>query len=145
MSSAIKVEIRVKSEIKYVEMPLEQTLLHTKGLLNIKDETYYLRYEEEMEGIGPVHHTIKIKGDEALILRKGSVSMRQPLKIGEALEGTYQSPIGMMQTCTKMNQCGADWKASKGTGYLTLGYHLDLQGQAVGQFKLTFKLREAKS
>ncbi|GGH87032.1 uncharacterized beta-barrel protein YwiB (DUF1934 family) [Pullulanibacillus pueri] len=144
MESQITVDIRLKSEMKAADMPLERTLLHTKGLLNIKDDVYYLRYQEEVEGVGSAHHTIKIKGDEALILRRGPVALRQPLKLGESLEGTYKSPVGNMQTVTHMNKCLVNWQGSKKSGYFVLGYQLSMQGQAIGQFTLTFKLREAK-
>ncbi|GGE28706.1 hypothetical protein GCM10011391_04100 [Pullulanibacillus camelliae] len=144
METTFEVKIRLKSVIKHTDMGPETTVLHTKGVLYIKGGAYFLRYKEEMEGVGSVDHTVKIKGDEALILRTGAVSMRQPLKVGEALTGSYNSPYGQMETVTTLNRCEAGWQDKSRNGRLLISYDLVLQGQAVGRFTLTFKLEEVQ-
>jgi len=140
METTLAVKVRLKSIMKHADGDSETAVLHTKGVLYIKGKTYFLRYREEVEGLGPVDHTIKIKGDEALILRAGAVSMRQPLKIGKDLAGTYTSPYGQMDTVTTLNRCEVDWNGKNRSGCFIIGYDLAMQGQAVGHFVLTFKL-----
>jgi len=144
MEKTLDVKIKLKSVIKHADMGSETAVLHTKGVLYIKEKTHFLRYREEVEGMGSVDHTIKIKEDEALIIRSGAVSMRQPLKIGEGLAGTYTSPYGQMDTVTTLHRCEVDWQDESGMGCLIIGYDLVMQGQAVGRFVLTFTLEEVR-
>lgn len=139
------VHIVLHSTIEYDHAPAEKTELHIQGRFYEKNGLRYLLYKEELPDIGTVDHTIKVGGGEGLILRKGEISMRQPLRVASSTEGHYSGPFGAMATLTDTDRCEAQWDDENGIGKIMLRYHLYLQGTSVGRFSLTFNLRRAKS
>lgn len=137
------VMIHLISKVMRPDGPTEEMELYTDGVLYKKGAVFYLRYREEVKDIGPVDHTIKIQDGEGMILRKGPVAMRQPLKAGASTEGTYETPLGMMRTLTETDRCHVRWHEEQGCRHIDLGYHLYLQGQDVGRFHLNFQLKKA--
>ncbi|WP_176222142.1 DUF1934 domain-containing protein [Tuberibacillus sp. Marseille-P3662] len=142
MEDKYDVDIKLNSTIERPDMPREATVSHTQGQLFIKDKTYYLRYTENMEGIGDVSNTIKMDDTEAVVIRKGPVSMRQHLVPGEETQGVYHNPFGQMTMVTNTKQCAILWDSGKAKGHIDLRYHLKIQGEPVGAFKLIFEIQE---
>lgn len=120
----------------------EETQLYITGQFYIKNESYYLRYKEEIEDLGQIDHTIRINKDEGIILRKGVIDMRQPLKVGESKEGTYKGPFGAMQTLVDTDCCDVQWNEDNGEGMLTIRYFLYMQGEAFGRVTLVYQIKK---
>jgi len=119
----------------------EETQLYIQGQFFIKGDAYYLKYKENVEDFGEVDHTIRIKNNEGLILRKGAIEMRQPLVVGASREGTYKSPIGVMQTLVDAECCDVQWLEDCGEGLITIRYDLYMQGESFGRVTLIYQLK----
>ncbi|MBM7645403.1 uncharacterized beta-barrel protein YwiB (DUF1934 family) [Scopulibacillus daqui] len=118
----------------------EETTIEITGQVIIKNNVLFLRYDETMDDIGTINNTVKIKDDEAVIIRKGAVSMRQPLKKGSVTEGTYHHPYGKMLMTTKTKTCQCSWNEDKKQGLIKIDYEFAMQGQHVGLCQLIYKI-----
>ncbi len=139
MTNPVDVSIQLISKIKREREPVDQTQLDLKGQLHEKDGSYYLTYKETHSEIGESTHILKIGSDRALIMRKGPVSMRLPLILGEETAGDYTSPAGPFLMRAKTDRCDIDWEG--GNGRIQIAYRLHLQNEYVGKFALEFKLQ----
>lgn len=101
----------------------------------------YLIFSGTVAEAGPVDYTIKISGNrrEALIRRKGSLPLRQPLFVGEPMPGTYETPFGKLATEATALKIEALWNRETCFGTAALVYELILQGQYAGKFRLDFR------
>ncbi|TCP23020.1 uncharacterized beta-barrel protein YwiB (DUF1934 family) [Scopulibacillus darangshiensis] len=135
------VMIHFQSRMIYKEdQSVEEQKATFQGQAAIKNGSLFLRYQEVMEELGEVSHTIKIMGDQATILRQGPITMRQPLEQGARTEGTYRSPYGRMATTTKTNVLRSSWNPEIPSGSIYIEYELAMQGQEVGLCQLTYNL-----
>lgn len=145
MENQYRVHINLESVVDRPDSPQETTELKTEGQFYIKDEAYYLLYEERMEEGEAVRNTLKVTDREALVIRKGAVSMRQPLVEGEKTKGVYQNPLGNMHIETKTKQADIRWSQETASGQIVLRYDLNMENQPVGRFQLIFNLWEVQS
>jgi uncharacterized beta-barrel protein YwiB (DUF1934 family) len=143
MSNQHNVNILLSSTIER-DGTAEETKLYIQGQFYIKNKSYYLRYTEEIEELGQVDHTIRIKEDEGMILRKGVIDMRQPLKVGDSREGTYKGPFGAMQTLVDTECCDVQWNEGEEEGLLTIRYYLYMQGESFGRATLVYQIKSTK-
>ncbi|MFC7391898.1 DUF1934 domain-containing protein [Scopulibacillus cellulosilyticus] len=135
------VKIVLDSKLTYkAEGHTEKTTVELNGQAVLKNNVLFLRYDETMEGIGIVHNTVKIKDGEAVIIRKGAVTMRQPLKKGAVTEGTYHHPYGNMLMKTTTKTCKGSWDEDKKQGLIKIDYEFAMQGQHVGLCQLIYKI-----
>lgn len=116
------------------------------GELFYRDGTVFIRYEELVEDIGTVQNTIKLKMNQAQVIRHGAIRMNQLFRLGEVTQGVYHTPLGMFTMATQTKQLVVDIPLlSKGlltteaAGSLLLGYQLNLNDQIVG--KITFSMK----
>lgn len=138
---AQEVNIHLLSKMIYEEdQRVEEAIVKTKGQVVMKNHVLFLTFNETMEDVGKVHNMIKIKDQEATIIRQGSITMRQPLEKGAVTEGTYRSPYGRMVTTTKMNDLTFSWHPETQIGDIYIAYDLTMQGQRVGLCQLTYHL-----
>ena len=119
----------------------EETKLYIQGQFYIKNGSYYLRYKEEVEDLGSIDHTIRIKEDEGLILRKGGIEMRQPLKVNASREGTYKGLFGTVQTLVDTEVCDIQWNGHHEEGLITIRYFLYMQGESFGRVTLLYQIK----
>ncbi|MGV3489666.1 MAG: DUF1934 domain-containing protein [Tuberibacillus sp.] len=122
----------------------EETKLYIQGQFYIKNDAFYLKYKENVEDFGIIDHTIRIKQNEGLILRKGAIDMRQPLAVGDSREGTYKSPFGAMQTLVDTECLDVQWMEEQGEGIINMRYDLYMQGESFGRVTLIFQIKESK-
>lgn len=145
MGDIQKVTLQLKSRIQHPDIrKAEETTVKTTGLVTVKNHTLYLRYEEQMEEIGTVHHTLKIKPEEVTVLRQGPLSMRMPLALNQEAEGSYQTPFGRMEMMTHAKKLDYKWNEEKETGVIHLVYELTMQGDYVGLCDIRYQLSGGK-
>jgi uncharacterized beta-barrel protein YwiB (DUF1934 family) len=96
------------------------------GLLYEKGNQTYLRYEEELEGIGKVQNTLKIEEQKVKVIRHGAVTMNHVYQLDKTTHGLYHSPLGPLEMETKTRQ---------------LQYVPIQEGASVGKFLLSYELR----
>jgi uncharacterized beta-barrel protein YwiB (DUF1934 family) len=118
---------------------------NTDGMLIHKGEATYLQYKEEIEGAGSVNNVIKITNDGILIIRSGSVSMKQKFLIGQTTKGMYDSPYGQLWMETKTDKMNFRYNQQKKEGDLLLSYGLVLQGEDTGKHTIKISFQEAKA
>ncbi len=136
-----EVTLQLKSTIHHPDSrKAEETTVTVSGLVTVKNNTTYLRYEEELEEIGTVHHTIKIKPEEVTVLRQGPLSMRMPLSLNRETEGSYQTPFGRMEMLTKAKKLDYKWNEAKETGVIHLVYELTMQGDYIGLCDIRYQI-----
>lgn len=122
----------------------DEIRLSAKGSLVHKNDWVYVLFTETLEGVGEVNTTLKIGTSEMLILRSGSVSMRQVYIYGQKTEGTYEMPFGKLATEVQTHHLAVLWEDSGRAGRVQFGYDLKLQGEEAGQYHITIAIEEEK-
>lgn len=122
----------------------DEIRLSAKGSLVHKNEWIYVLFTEKLEEMGEVNTTLKIGDSEMLILRSGSVSMRQVYIYGQMTEGTYEMPFGKMATEVQTHHLAALWEDNGRSGRIQFGYDLKLQGEEAGRYDITIAIEEEK-
>ncbi|EIJ80269.1 hypothetical protein PB1_07907 [Bacillus methanolicus PB1] len=128
------VKIKIKTEI-HQDGNKETFEFITFGRYYQKGESSFLQYEEVLED-GRINTTVKISGQEVLILRSGAVKMRMRFQEQKTLAGTYETPYGVLQTSASTK------RIYKNTGFLEIVYDLQMQGQDAGTYHMTIRYEE---
>lgn len=138
-SEQLSVKINVKTTIQHGDSK-ESFELTTVGRYYKKEHSFYLQYEEASEE-GEIRTVVKIAGNEALILRSGSVKMRLSFRLHEELNGTYETPYGTLVT-TVLTKAIKYTDLTNGDGMVDLVYELSTQGSDAGTYQLQMTFRE---
>jgi uncharacterized beta-barrel protein YwiB (DUF1934 family) len=112
-----------------------------KGQLYDKENLMYLRYKEELEGVGQVQNTLKIGEQQVKVIRSGAVKMNHLYQLGKRTEGVYHSPLGPLKMETKTTQLEFSPQGAGKTQFI-LSYELVLNEEPVGHFTLKIRLEE---
>lgn len=117
-----------------------------EGQLYEKEDQTYLRYEEELEGLGQVQNTLKIEDQQVKVIRHGAVTMNHVYRLGETTQGLYHSPLGPlgMETKTTQLQYEPILDGTSGAGKFLLGYELRLNEEHAGSFTLEIGFKSGK-
>jgi len=131
------VELHLKAKMENIGESLSQ---QTQGKLYAKGSGWYLTYRETPAEGMEVSTTLKIFAEEgrALVIRTGSVQMRQEYRLGQWTQGKYVSPHGVMWMETKAERIGFDAKKRQ----LELAYMLKLNDEDLGRYILTIDWQE---
>ncbi|MDE3840357.1 DUF1934 domain-containing protein [Bacillus methanolicus] len=132
------VKIKIKTEI-HQDGNKETFELITFGRYYQKGESSFLQYEEVLEE-GRINTTVKISGQEVLILRSGAVKMRMRFQEQKTFAGTYETPYGVLQTSASTKRINQS--LYNNTGSLELVYDLQMQGQDSGTYHMTIRYEE---
>ena len=135
----IPIEVKFVTEIRD-GLKKENVAFETNGLYYLKGNHTYLSFEEPEE-VGHAKTTVKIAKDEVLILRSGSVKMRQVFRKKETTIGSYQNQLGSFQLMTKTNNVEYKWFDSSKKGSLFLTYELTLQGEHSGRYAIHMQFK----
>ncbi|WLR55272.1 DUF1934 domain-containing protein [Mesobacillus subterraneus] len=136
----ISVKVTVKTAI-YSGKEKETFELTTFDRYYKKANSSYLQYDEVMEE-GDVHTTVKISGDEVLILRSGAIKMRLLFLLNKKTPGNYQTQYGLLQTSALTKRLDTDFNETKQEGYVDLLYDMAIQGATAGTYHLTINYKE---
>ncbi|EIT87469.1 hypothetical protein A374_00035 [Fictibacillus macauensis ZFHKF-1] len=113
------------------------------GIIYRKKDATFLKYTEVIEEAGSVNNVIKITNEGIVILRGGSVSMRQKFLIGQTTEGMYDTPYGQLWMETTTHKMNFRYNQQRNEGDLLLRYNLVLQGEDTGTFTIKMNFQEA--
>ena len=143
------------SNIKNVSIQLNTTIdngedketyeLLTSGTLQNKGGTLYLRYDEVQQDMEKVHTILKWAPEEAFIMRSGIVKMRQKFVKELMTVGSYESPYVTMQMLTTTQEMNHSRNEGLTEGKMVLHYHLNMNGNDVGQYKMEIYYKEENS
>jgi uncharacterized beta-barrel protein YwiB (DUF1934 family) len=140
----LSVALAISSEVHF-SGEKEKHYTETDGKLYKRGDVTYLQYKEEIEGAGSVNNVIKITNAGILIIRSGSVSMKQKYLIGQTTKGMYDSPYGQLWMETTTHEMNFRWNQQNQTGDLKLAYELVLQGEHTGTHRIKINFQEAKA
>jgi uncharacterized beta-barrel protein YwiB (DUF1934 family) len=136
----IPVKVTVKTAI-YSGSEKETFELTTFGRYYKKASSSYLQYDEVMEE-GDVHTTVKITGNEVLILRSGAIKMRLHFLLNKKTPGNYKTPYGLLETSALTKRLETDFNEEKQEGHVDLLYDMAIQGSNAGTYHLTINYKE---
>jgi uncharacterized beta-barrel protein YwiB (DUF1934 family) len=140
--AGLPIQIRFVTEIR--EGTRKETIaFDTNGLYYEKGQSTYVTFQEPNEQ-GEVNTVIKIQGEDVLIMRSGTVSMRQTHKKGQWTNGTYTSDLGTFTLETKTDNVLFEWSDKKRKGQLFITYVLLLSGNDAGRYTITINFKEVE-
>lgn len=116
----------------------QKTTAVLRGQIGVSGSSLYLSFSDKIADVGPADYTVRISGNEALILRKGALPMRQPLLLGTTMDGTYETAFGLMETKATAEKIETVSDSSGNSGSVHLVYELNMQGQSVGKLTLDY-------
>ncbi|RSD27173.1 DUF1934 domain-containing protein [Mesobacillus subterraneus] len=136
----IPVKVTVKTVI-YSGSEKETFELTTFGRYYKKANSSYLQYDEVMEE-GDVHTTVKISGNEVLIMRSGAIKMRLHFLLNKKTPGNYKTPYGLLETSALTKRLDLGYNDEKHEGQVDLLYEMAIQGANAGTYHLTINFKE---
>ena len=132
-----KVNIQLVSAIRHPNVQEETVNIKTKGTLTLKGNQYYLVYEE-VQDEKTIRTTVKLSGQNALILRSGGVKMRLPFERGELQTGSYDTQYGTMIITTDTKHLYFE------EGHFQVEYELNINNEVAGTYTLELTYTEAE-
>ncbi|OEH93239.1 DUF1934 domain-containing protein [Bacillus solimangrovi] len=136
-----QIDVRLVTEIRDAGRH-ETIVIESSGMKYKKNDSLFLSFEENLEGIDKVKTIMKLTENELFIMRSGGVTMRQNFRVGELLAGSYQSPYGTMAMETKTERIHYQFNDKKREGKLDLAYRLKMQAEEAGRYRLTLTYKE---
>lgn len=139
------VKIKLQSTITPTDGESESYELWLQGSFIQKTDKMYLRYVEELDGKS-IRTTVRMNGDNALILRSGGVNMRLPFNLQIKENGHYESPHGTLPLTTKTHQLTHKHNEETSiAGSFHVNYDLIIGEQSVGEYQLEIHYSEGKA
>ncbi len=114
----------------------------TRGELFHKGRQDYLRFEEALSDSEKVQTTMKWDGRELMLIRQGTILMRQGFVVGEETFGRYVTPDASWETTAITDKLLVQWPSGKTRGKIKLTYKFLLQGQETGTHEVRLTLEE---
>jgi uncharacterized beta-barrel protein YwiB (DUF1934 family) len=133
----IPVKVTVSTAI-YSGGEQETVELTTSGRYYIKNKSSYLQYEED----GDIQTTVKISGNEVLILRRGATKMRLHFLLNKKTAGNFQTPYGILETSALTKRLDTSFNEVTREGHVDLLYDLVIQGSSGGTYHMTISYKE---
>ncbi|MDV2684561.1 DUF1934 family protein [Alkalihalophilus lindianensis] len=141
-----------KPNKKTVKMIFQNKIKHTdhtdsyeftaRGELYHKGSQDYLRFEEALTETESVQTTMKWDGRELMLIRQGSVLMRQAFISGEESLGRYVTSEASWETKAITDKVLVTWPTRKQRGKIHIKYRFLLQGQDAGEHEVRLTLEE---
>ncbi|GAY74730.1 DUF1934 domain-containing protein [Sporolactobacillus inulinus] len=110
-----------------------------QGKIGKSGSSLYLVFSAEIADVGLADYTIRVGNEEALILRKGALPMRQQLVIGQSIKGSYESQFGRMETQATAKRIETTCDPAGRCGSVHLVYELLIQEQSVGKATMEYR------
>ncbi|MBM7690642.1 uncharacterized beta-barrel protein YwiB (DUF1934 family) [Peribacillus deserti] len=115
--------------------------LATLGNLHNKANADYLQYEEKDEN-GLINTYVKFTDTELMLMRSGSVTMKQYFRENEVTSGYYESMYGRLEMQTDTSKIVREWNDPAKEGKIELYYDLMMQGNHLGVYQMTIIYKE---
>lgn len=104
----------------------------TMGTWHEKDGKPYIRYEENIEGLGaPAQNMVKIQPDLVEVTKKGALASQMVFEPGKKHMANYRTPVGLvvLGLTTSKLQVAADEDRIR----VEIDYSLEMNGQYVSE------------
>ncbi|MGM0502552.1 MAG: DUF1934 domain-containing protein [Bacillota bacterium] len=137
MSTTVNINVKSKQD-HGVEQ--EQMSMQSNGELYQKKGVYYLKYQEQSEGLEGVKTTLKIKEEELTLIRQGQVRTIQKFAPETRTEFDYQTPYGTLELALEVNKWELD--VNKTVGKISLEYAVYSKDGLVSNNYLDIKFEE---
>lgn len=141
MTERTPVSIHIKSEIREGQ-EAENIEIQTIGEFYEKGSVPYLTYSEEQE-YGTIRTIVKVKKNEAVVIRSGAVSMRQRFIENKETLTNYETQFGSMQLSTYTRELKFTLGEGK-SGTLNVEYELNIGENQTHLHKLFITFEEVK-
>lgn len=134
-----KVKITVSARQKGTDGRLETVRHQAEGSYMLKGSRHYIRYlDKHIDSKDHVPTTIKVREDELVLIRQGSVTTRQSFRPGFDTRGGYETPYGTMELVMHTHRLESDFGTDQ--GIIHLDYSLQADGSLVGEYELEIRL-----
>ena len=137
MSRSVNINVKSKQDDGVDE---EEIVTKNSGELYQKDDTYYLKYKENSEGLEGVKTTLKIKEGKLTLIRQGKVRTIQKFEPETRTEFDYNTPYGTMKLALEVEKWNLD--INQGSGRIHLEYAVYSQEGLVSNNQLIIKYAE---
>ncbi len=120
------------------EKDMDEIELQTKGTFALKNNKFYIIYEEsELTGFEDTTTTIKVSDDVVCMTRKGKYNSRMEFRLGEKCLCSYNTPFGVIPV--GVNPISVENNLSENGGNLAIEYILDIDNNdyLINRLKLT--------
>jgi uncharacterized beta-barrel protein YwiB (DUF1934 family) len=139
MSESTPIQLTVLSEIRNGQDDSKETIeVQTSGEFVQKGKTIYIRYKEEHE-LGFVKTTVKIAGNEVVVMRSGAVTMKQRFSEGMLTLTDYSTPFGKLQLETKTKSLIIETHELEGKLVILYDLQIDEKEKHVHKLMMTYK------
>jgi uncharacterized beta-barrel protein YwiB (DUF1934 family) len=139
MSESTPIQLTVLSEIRNGKDDSKETIeVQTSGEYVQKGKTIYIRYKEEHE-LGFVKTTVKIVGNEVVVMRSGAVTMKQRFSEGMLTFTDYSTPFGKLQLETKTKSLTIETHELEGKLVILYDLQIDENEKHVHKLMMTYK------
>lgn len=135
------VKIKLNSLIRHPDQDEEKHELTSTGLLIKKAGNSYLKYEEQQSG-NSIQTIVKLDSKDALIMRRGAVTMRLPFVAAGERPGTYGSGPATFDLVVKTNKLDFTMQEDNSGGRFNVNYDLHAEGTLLGKYELTITYTE---
>ena len=135
------VTIKLHSSIRHPGQDEEKHELNAKGLLIEKAGKSYLKYEEQQSGKS-IQTIVKLDSTDALIMRRGAVTMRLPFVASGERPGTYGSGPATFDLVVKTAKLDFTEQEDNSGGRFNVNYDLHAEGSLLGTYELTITYTE---
>ncbi|WP_409296134.1 DUF1934 domain-containing protein [Peribacillus sp. SCS-26] len=115
--------------------------LVTFGTLHNKANADYLQYEENDEN-GRINTIVKFTDTELMLMRSGSVKMKQTFQENMITLGYYESIYGRLEMQTDTKKMIREWDDTQKQGKIGLHYNLNMQGSDLGEYQMSIVYKE---
>ncbi|GAE31269.1 DUF1934 domain-containing protein [Alkalihalobacillus hemicellulosilyticus] len=143
MKKALKRFVKIRFQTKVEQHDHTDTNdFTTRGEIFHKGSQDYLRFEEAIPGFEKVQTTMKWDGHELMLIRQGTVLMRQAFVAGERTLGRYVTQEASWETEAITEKVLVQWPRGKTRGRIEICYQFLLQGQETGRHYVRLTLEE---
>lgn len=120
----------------------EEDVIHleTPGMLYVRQGEYILLYKEtELTGMEGTTTQVRIRGEEVVLNRMGTVDFRQRFMVGQTDSGTYLTPHGSFRMMVLPSLVDVDFSPLGGS--VELEYELWVDEAKVSDNRLSIRVK----
>lgn len=135
------VRIRLHSSIQHPGQEKESHEIEATGRYIEKAGNAYLKYDEQQDG-GEIQSTVKMGNAEALIMRRGAITMRLPFFKDQDKPGEYGSAQANLKLLVRTKRLEFIKEVTGMGGQFIVAYELHAQGSLLGTYELSITYSE---
>lgn len=134
-----KALISVKG-FQYIDNDESCIELKTTGTFAIKDNKFYVFYNEEDENGQKTHTMLNVADTTCVLQRSGAVNNRMVIEVGKRNSCLYSTPVGEMVLDIYGEQVKNNLRENGGT--ISLIYTLNINSATVGKNRIEITVKE---